>query len=230
MDLSLVLPPSRSRRPPPKPVPPPDLTFTASRRHISGMCGPSRPICCPRLTGLFVGFLCLCMCNNYSFSVGRFLPCNSHHIRENTDRASTETASTRNAASANNAGSNNSNSGATPTVATSQPSARELLIHFRLIEVIINDKILSTAPPESLSSLPFNLFGSQFTLGDFEQIVPNPNTLNRVRDSLQVYVVDNLFSGQAISDSTMQDVSLLCHLSSSGSSTNISSISRLSIS
>ncbi|XP_065090602.1 large proline-rich protein bag6 isoform X4 [Ochlerotatus camptorhynchus] len=121
---------------------------------------------------------------NMLSSFDRFLPCNSHHIRENTDRASTETASTRNAASANNAGSNNSNSGATPTVATSQPSA---------------------PPPESLSSLPFNLFGSQFTLGDFEQIVPNPNTLNRVRDSLQVYVVDNLFSGQAISDSTMQD-------------------------
>ncbi|KAL9701474.1 hypothetical protein quinque_004915 [Culex quinquefasciatus] len=60
-----------------------------------------------------------------------------------------------------------------------------------------------SAPPESLASLPFNLFGSQFTLADFEQIVPNPNTLNRIRDSLQTYVVQTLFNGEPISEGTM---------------------------
>lgn len=69
---------------------------------------------------------------------------------------------------------------------------------------------MSTAPSESLSSLPFNFFGSQFTLADFEQIAPNPNTLNRVRDSLQAYVVETLFSGQAISENTMQEVKAFC--------------------
>lgn len=114
---------------------------------------------------------------NMLSSFDRFLPCNSHHIRENTDRASSESTATRNQA----ANSNNSSTGNTPTSATNAPTT------------------------ETLSSLPFNLFGSQFTLADFEQIVPNPNTLNRVRDSLQAYVVETLFSGQGISDATMQD-------------------------
>lgn len=117
---------------------------------------------------------------NMISSFDRFLPCNSHHIRENSDRASMESATARNTA----ANSNNSSSGTTPTPVASQASA---------------------PPQEILSTLPFNLFGSQFTLADFEQIVPNPNTLNRVRDSLQAYVVETLFSGQAISDTAMQD-------------------------
>ncbi|XP_062709069.1 large proline-rich protein BAG6 isoform X7 [Aedes albopictus] len=121
---------------------------------------------------------------NMLSSFDRFLPCNSHHIRENTDRAASDSATARNATSANNASSRNSSAGSTPTPATSQPSA---------------------PPSESLSSLPFNFFGSQFTLADFEQIAPNPNTLNRVRDSLQAYVVETLFSGQAISENTMQE-------------------------
>lgn len=54
--------------------------------------------------------------------------------------------------------------------------------------------------------MPFNLFGSQFTLADFEQIVPNPNTLNRIRDSLQTYVVQTLFNGEPISEGTMPNV------------------------
>lgn len=105
----------------------------------------------------------------------RFLPCNSHHIRENGDRGP-ETITVR---TANN--SNSSSSGTTPA-SGGQPSA---------------------PPPESLASLPFNLFGSQFTLADFEQIVPNPNTLNRIRDSLQTYVVQTLFNGEPISEGTM---------------------------
>lgn len=117
---------------------------------------------------------------NMLSSFDRFLPCNSHHIRENTDRVSAETITIRSAAP----NSNNSSRGGTPASTTTH----------------------ATAPPsESLSSLPFNLFGSQFTLADFEQIVPNPNTLNRVRDSLQTYVIDTLFSGQPISDAAMQD-------------------------
>lgn len=112
----------------------------------------------------------------------RFLPCNSHHIRENGDRGpSAEPVITVRSSAAN---SGSSSSGTTPTPAAGQPSA---------------------PPSEALASLPFNLFGSQFTLADFEQIVPNPNTLNRVRDSLQAYVVQTLFSGQTISDATMQN-------------------------
>lgn len=117
---------------------------------------------------------------NMLSSFDRFLPCNSHHIRENTDRASSEQATARNTA----ANSRNSSSGTTPTPGANQPSA---------------------PPTENVMSLPFNLFGSQFTLADFEQIVPNPNTLNRIRDSLQAYVVETLFRGQAISDAAMQD-------------------------
>lgn len=115
----------------------------------------------------------------------RFLPCNSHHIRENGDRGpSSEPITIRTGASTNNS-SNNSSSGTTPASATGgQPSA---------------------PPSESLASLPFNLFGSQFTLADFEQIVPNPNTLNRIRDSLQSYVVQTLFNGEPISEATMQN-------------------------
>lgn len=121
---------------------------------------------------------------NLLSSFDRFLPCNSHHIRDITDRAASDSATPRNATSVNNASSNNSSSGSTPTPATSQPSA---------------------PPSESLSSLPFNFFGSQFTLADFEHIAPNPNTLNRIRDSLQAYVVETLFSGQSISENTMQE-------------------------
>lgn len=126
---------------------------------------------------------------NILSSFDRFLPCNSHHVRENTDRAATDATTPRNAHTASNASSNNSSNGSTPTPAATQPSA---------------------PPSESLSSLPFNLFGSQFTLADFEQIAPNPNTLNRVRDSLQAYIIETLFSGHAISETTMQEaVSLL---------------------
>ncbi|XP_021698023.1 large proline-rich protein BAG6 isoform X6 [Aedes aegypti] len=125
---------------------------------------------------------------NLLSSFDRFLPCNSHHIRDITDRAASDSATPRNATSVNNASSNNSSSGSTPTPATSQPSAH-----------------IFTAPSESLSSLPFNFFGSQFTLADFEHIAPNPNTLNRIRDSLQAYVVETLFSGQSISENTMQE-------------------------
>ncbi|XP_058838860.1 large proline-rich protein BAG6 isoform X5 [Topomyia yanbarensis] len=117
---------------------------------------------------------------NMLSSFDRFLPCNSHHIRENSDRAASEPTTARNSA----ANSNNNSSRTTPTSVASQASA---------------------PPSEILTSLPFNLFGSQFTLADFEQIVPNPNTLNRVRDSLQAYVVETLFSGQAISEAAMQD-------------------------
>uniref|UniRef100_A0A1Q3FXQ3 Large proline-rich protein BAG6 n=1 Tax=Culex tarsalis TaxID=7177 RepID=A0A1Q3FXQ3_CULTA len=117
----------------------------------------------------------------------RFLPCNSHHIRENGDRGP-ETITLR----TSNNSSNNSSSGTTPASA-GQPSA---------------------PPSESLASLPFNLFGSQFTLADFEQIVPNPNTLNRIRDSLQTYVVQTLFNGEPISEGTMPNAmnELIRHL------------------
>uniref|UniRef100_A0A1Q3G279 Large proline-rich protein BAG6 n=1 Tax=Culex tarsalis TaxID=7177 RepID=A0A1Q3G279_CULTA len=117
----------------------------------------------------------------------RFLPCNSHHIRESGDRGpETITLGT------SNNSSNNSSSGTTPASA-GQPSA---------------------PPSESLASLPFNLFGSQFTLADFEQIVPNPNTLNRIRDSLQTYVVQTLFNGEPISEGTMPNAmnELIRHL------------------
>ncbi|XP_058457529.1 large proline-rich protein BAG6 isoform X3 [Malaya genurostris] len=117
---------------------------------------------------------------NMLSSFDRFLPCNSHHIRENSDRAASESSTARNTA----ANSNNNSSRTTPTSAASQASA---------------------PPPEILTTLPFNLFGSQFTLADFEQIVPNPNTLNRVRDSLQAYIIETLFNGQAISETAMQD-------------------------
>uniref|UniRef100_A0A1Q3FX52 Large proline-rich protein BAG6 n=1 Tax=Culex tarsalis TaxID=7177 RepID=A0A1Q3FX52_CULTA len=124
---------------------------------------------------------------NMLSSFDRFLPCNSHHIRENGDRGP-ETITLR----TSNNSSNNSSSGTTPASA-GQPSA---------------------PPSESLASLPFNLFGSQFTLADFEQIVPNPNTLNRIRDSLQTYVVQTLFNGEPISEGTMPNAmnELIRHL------------------
>ncbi|XP_053689540.1 large proline-rich protein BAG6 isoform X1 [Sabethes cyaneus] len=117
---------------------------------------------------------------NMLSSFDRFLPCNSHHIRENSDRVTSEASTVRNTA----ANSNNNSSRTTPTTIASQPSA---------------------PPSETLSGLPFNLFGSQFTLADFEQIAPNPNTLNRVRDTLQAYVIETLFNGQVINETTMQD-------------------------
>ena len=109
-----------------------------------------------------------------NFSFFRFLPCNSHHIRENNgaERQQRPSETTTNVET-------NTTSTATSTEATNTTS---------------------TASNTDLTSLPFNIFGSQFTIADFANLVPNPNALNRVRSSLQAYLNDEVFEGQPITD------------------------------
>ncbi|XP_055624351.1 large proline-rich protein BAG6 isoform X4 [Toxorhynchites rutilus septentrionalis] len=140
-------------------------TRSTSRPHVHSMPPPN----IRNVRPLPANMLC---------SFDRFLPCNSHHIRENIDRVSAETATARN----NQTNSNNNSNGSTPT-----PTAAR------------------SRTDSELSSLPLNLFGIPFTFADLQQIVPHPNTLNRIRDSLQSFVVETLFTGQAISDEAMEN-------------------------
>uniref|UniRef100_A0A2M4CA57 Putative secreted protein n=1 Tax=Anopheles marajoara TaxID=58244 RepID=A0A2M4CA57_9DIPT len=59
----------------------------------------------------------------------------------------------------------------------------------------------------ALMPLPFTLFGSQMTIADFANLVPNPNTLNRIRGSLQTYINQTLSpNGAPINDEAVREV------------------------
>ncbi|XP_058122964.1 serine-rich adhesin for platelets [Anopheles coustani] len=163
----------------------------------------------------------------------RFLPCNSHHIRETSstdrpgdgpaNRAESTDRPQRNSAAAERsqqgvratAGDRTrQNSGTGATAAAAATSATPSLASNEQASEGNSAAAGATAPsaPESPEDFdmafaremfgpsPVTLLGSHFDLSDFFNLVPSANTFNRVRDSLQTYVSQTLFSGRPWDD------------------------------
>ncbi|XP_058177988.1 large proline-rich protein BAG6 [Anopheles ziemanni] len=113
----------------------------------------------------------------------RFLPCNSHHIRDATAAAAATSATP---SLASNEQASEGNSAAAGATAPSAPESPE-------------DFDMAFAR-EMFGPSPVTLLGSHFDLSDFFNLVPSANTFNRVRDSLQTYVSQTLFSGRPWDD------------------------------
>uniref|UniRef100_A0A182UQW7 BCL2-associated athanogene 6 n=1 Tax=Anopheles merus TaxID=30066 RepID=A0A182UQW7_ANOME len=107
----------------------------------------------------------------------RFLPCNSHHIRDNTgsngDRSSEGTP-------------NRTGSGETTA---NTPNAAPPSTEGGSDTVPMQDDVRTAA-----AATRVNMFGTQLTMGDLQNLVPNPNTLNRIREPLRSYVNRALFT------------------------------------
>uniref|UniRef100_A0A8W7P4V4 BCL2-associated athanogene 6 n=1 Tax=Anopheles coluzzii TaxID=1518534 RepID=A0A8W7P4V4_ANOCL len=106
-----------------------------------------------------------------------FLPCNSHHIRDNTgsngDRSSEGTP-------------NRTGSGETTA---NTPNAAPPSTEGGSDTVPMQDDVRTAA-----AATRVNMFGTQLTMGDLQNLVPNPNTLNRIREPLRSYVNRALFT------------------------------------
>uniref|UniRef100_A0A182NIL5 BCL2-associated athanogene 6 n=1 Tax=Anopheles dirus TaxID=7168 RepID=A0A182NIL5_9DIPT len=132
------------------------------------------------------------MAANILSTFDRFLPCNSHHIRDN----SASNGDRSNDGTPNRSGSGSGDTANTPNAATAptaEPAARAEII-------FLSDEDVAA------ESTRISLFGGQFTLRDLRHGVPDPNTLNRVRDSLRTYVNRTLFANRTVNDQTVREV------------------------
>uniref|UniRef100_A0AAG5DG44 BCL2-associated athanogene 6 n=1 Tax=Anopheles atroparvus TaxID=41427 RepID=A0AAG5DG44_ANOAO len=146
----------------------------------------------------------------------RFLPCNSHHIREsnsgsgssNSDRPG-DGASSRaedapertqqNSSTGGTAGERTQqNSGASGTASRERASARNPPADET--ESQIRHEVESMHVRERFGRYPVILLGCHFTLADFFGLVPSPNTFNRIRRQLQTYINRTLFNGRSSDD------------------------------
>uniref|UniRef100_A0A182SRB6 Uncharacterized protein n=1 Tax=Anopheles maculatus TaxID=74869 RepID=A0A182SRB6_9DIPT len=111
----------------------------------------------------------------------RFLPCNSHHIRDNSGS---------NGERSNDGTPNRTGSGDTANTPNAPGPGAE-----GTDTVPMQDDGRAAA-----SSVRISMFGTQFSLADLQNGVPNPNTLNRIRDSLRTYMNRTLFADRTTVD------------------------------
>uniref|UniRef100_A0A182QSH9 Uncharacterized protein n=1 Tax=Anopheles farauti TaxID=69004 RepID=A0A182QSH9_9DIPT len=167
--------------------PPPLITRSTSRPHVHSI-PPSH------LGGPATGHIrnLRPMSANILSTFDRFLPCNSHHIRDNSansERSADGTPNRSNTGSGDTANTPNANS----SVAVEPVAARAEIIFL-------------TEDDAAADSTRLNLFGGQFTVRDLRNGVPDPNTLNRVRDSVRTYVNRTLFANRTVNDQTVGEV------------------------
>lgn len=114
---------------------------------------------------------------NMLSSFDRFLPCNSHHVPENSHQAHQQQ------------GQGQGQGQRQQTANRGEQSPEDAM------QNLSHDEI----------STPLNLFGSQLTLRDFINVTPTATTLNRIRDDLNTFIRMNFFSGRHISDTLMEE-------------------------
>jgi large proline-rich protein BAG6 len=141
--------------------------------------------------------------------MNRFLPCNSHHIRDNSSQqqqqqqqnqqtqtihirpqrrtVSLDRNSMRGVRAASNVSQSASNS--VPPVATG--SVVTTSRHFSGVTNITDEEL----------NHRFSLFGIQFSLRDLDSI--EPSFYNLQRDSLRAFLIENYFSNNEINDETV---------------------------
>lgn len=121
----------------------------------------------------------------------RFLPCNSHHIRENWP---TEVRPRMPPQYARRGRSTSSPRCTRPAARTPNDSAVAVTTASTSSETIGSGLNLSNDE----FNTAFSLFGSQLTIRDLMDISPTPTTLNRIRGELIAYISANLFMGRPV--------------------------------